>query len=268
MGVRRILKDAGPRTGPGYALPGSGMSEGGVRSKLGGANLAQLVVAMVLGICGVLLVAAPAKGQFELVGGATYNTYSLDWGTAGAEDSDLAFNSGWGYYAGAHYWINSTLAIGGQIDRFTGSGRERWILNDGQTDLVAGIEGRGTGYLATLAAPIAAHWGLDVTPFVAVGMYRVDADLMVTGKGSGAIPGDVTAKGRLRTASHVGGKFGITVGKEFTPGLVLSGQLAYRLVPAFKELRLEVLGFEREWTADEGIDVSGMSAGIALSYSF
>ena len=79
MAVKRILKDAGPRTGSGAGVPGGniGMWEGRRRSKLGAANLAQLVVAMVLGICGVLLAAAPAKGQFELVGGATYNTYSL-----------------------------------------------------------------------------------------------------------------------------------------------------------------------------------------------
>ena len=212
----------------------------------------------------VLLAATPASGQLEVLGGATYNTYSLDWGT----DQGLTFNSGWGAYGGFQYWLNPLLAIGGQVDTFTGSGRERWVLGDGSTQLVVGTEGQGVGYLTTLAAPIAAHGIMDVTPFVAVGVYRVTAGMTLRKQGSDEASGNVTAKGRLTTPSHVGGKFGVMVGKEIAPGLVLAGQLAYRLVPAFKDMRVEVLGFEQDWVADPGIDVTGLSAGVIVSYHF
>lgn len=262
--------NAAPRGQGGTIFHGwaTGPSEGLMRTKPKGRNLLQLLLVMVLGMVGVLLAATPANGQLELVGGATYNTYSLDWGAAVPDDSDLAFNSGWGYYGGVQYWVNPLLAIGGQVDAFTGSGQERWVLGDGTSEVVLAIHGQGTGYLATLAAPIAAQGIVEVTPFVAAGAYRVAADMTVSGQGGNGTPGEVAAKGRLTSPSRLGGKFGVTVAKEIAPGFALSSQLAYRLVPAFRDLRVEVFGFEQEWVAGQGIDVSGLSASLALTYSF
>lgn len=225
-------------------------------------------MAMTLAILGLLLAATPARAQLEVVGGPTYNTYSLDWGSADSRESDLPFNSGWGFYGGVQYWMHPSLAIGAQVDTFTGAGRERWALGDGVAEIAVEVSGQGTGYLATLAAPIAVPGSLDVTPFVALGTYSVRADVTVSGKtGTGAV-GDVTARAALTSASRLGGKFGVTAGTEVVPGLTLSGQLAYRLVPAFDDLRTEVFGIEQEWMADRGINVSGLSAGVALTYRF
>ena len=50
--------------------------------------------------------------------------------------------------------------------------------------------------------------------------------------------------------------------------MVLSGQIAYRLVPTFRSLQLELFGFEQDWVADRGINVSGLSGALALMYRF
>ena len=89
----------------------------------------QCAFAVLLAIGDLLLAGAPASGQLELVGGATYNTHSLDWGTTDP-DSNLTFNSGWGAYGSIQYWLNPSLGIGGQVDTLTGSGNERWVLQD------------------------------------------------------------------------------------------------------------------------------------------
>lgn len=268
--MKRFVAEANPRSGSG-AMPLrwlEGIREGVLWPRSNKRNLLQLLLVMVLGMVGVLLAATPVSGQLEVVGGATYNTYSLDWGAAVPEHSYLIFNSGWGYYGGVQYWVNPLLAIGGQVDAFTGSGQERWVLGDGTSEVVLAIHGQGTGYLATLAAPIAAQGIVEVTPFVAAGAYRVAADMTVSGQGGNGTPGEVTAKGRLTSPSCLGGKFGVTIAKEIAPGLSPSGQFAYRLVPAFRDLRVEVFGFEQEWVVDEGINVSGLSAGVAFTYRF
>jgi len=210
----------------------------------------------------------PASAHLELLGGVTYNTYSLEWGPVDSGESDLPFNSGWGFYAGVQYWLNPSLAIGGQIESFTGSGRERWLLGDGQTQVSIGIDGQGTGYLATLAVPISSREELQVTPFVGAGVYQVSADLRLRAQGGGTMPGVVTAKGRLSSSFQLGGKVGVSIGKEVGPGVVLSGQIAYRLVPTFRSLQLELFGFEQDWVADRGINVSGLSGALALMYRF
>lgn len=227
-----------------------------------------IVCGLVLAVGAGLGSASPVGAELELLGGATYNTYSLDWGLIDPEDSQLPFNSGWGFYGGAQYWVSPSLAIGGQFETFTGSGRERWILADGTIAVRVGIKGNGTGYLATLAAPIATEGPIDATVFAAVGVYDIAADVTLRADSSGGTPGAVAATGRLSGPSQVGGKFGVTVGKRLRPGLAVAGQLAYRLVPAFQDLRLEVLGLEQDWVADRGIDVSGVSAGVGFVYSF
>lgn len=227
-----------------------------------------MVCSVALMALGVSLPAQPVSAHLELLGGATYNTYSLDWGPVDSKEGELPFNAGWGIYAGGQYWVTPSLATGGQVESMMGSGRDRWILADGMTEVTVAIGGQGTGYLATLATPLAASGRLDVTPFVAVGVYHVTADMKVSIAGAGAGPDAVTAKARLSSASRVGGKFGVTAGTQVGPGLLLSGQLAYRLVPAFQDLHLEAFGFEQDLGAGRGINISGFSAGLAISHCF
>lgn len=222
-----------------------------------------LLILLALALMGLLLAGTPASAHMEAIGGLTYNTYSLVWGGADSGQSDLPFNAGWGFYGGFQYWMRPSLAIGAQVDTFSGSGRERWRLGDGGPELGVEVNGQGTGYVATLAAPVATQGSLDVTPFVALGMYSVTADIAFRGE-----DGDVTARGSLTSASRLGGKLGVTIGREVAPGLAMSGSIAYRLVAPLEDLRTEILGFEREWSLDRGIDVSGLSAGLTVTYSF
>src|SRR5690606_28084228 len=107
-----------------------------LRSTLGVGRSRELVYAFVGVVLAVLCLEIPASAQLELLGGVTYNRYSLEWGPVDSEGSDLPFNSGWGFYGGGvQYWVKPSLAIGGQVESFTGSGRERWLLGDGQTQV-------------------------------------------------------------------------------------------------------------------------------------
>lgn len=213
---------------------------------------------------GILFLAGSASAGLEVFGGVTYNTYSLDWSELLPDLPHLHFESGTGTYAGARYWVTDRLAIGGWIDSFSGSSR------DGGDDpsQAATIEGAGTGYLGSVMLDLPAGRGLALKPFVAAGVYDLSARARVRISPDNPNLDPVTLTGRLEAEEQAGGQAGLEVGMQLLPDLRLNGSIAYRHIPEFSRGTFELAGVGVERDDLKGLDASGLSAGLGLTYSF
>lgn len=224
-------------------------------------------------LVGVLLLAGTVSAQIELVGGATYNTYSLEWDGLPPELSNVQFNSGLGAYGGAQYWISDAAALGAQFEYFTGSGKDSVRELDYDGDLILDtasyeVSATGMGYLATVTMNLPMGATTAIRPFAAAGMYGVSVDSKISISSSDPFTPDLSVAAKLKGDKRFGGKAGINFGMELAPGLTLSAVAAYRYVSEFTSGTLEFLGVETEWEDLEGLNVSGFSVGAALSYAF
>lgn len=233
-------------------------------------RLAGGIALSVLLFVGVLVAASPVSAQLELIGGATYNTYSIDWGS---EDSSLAFNSGFGGYGGVQYWINETMAIGAQFDYLTGHGRDAWAYDDYDLDGVKDkvtIEASmtGIGYLATVAMRFPVSDRFVVNPFVGAGMYGVNMEVKAGIDYSDPYSTDNKGTGELEFENRFAAKIGAFLGFDLAPGLTIGGAVAYRLISEFDEAVFKSGEIAADWDDLEGLNLSGLSASLGLTYAF
>lgn len=221
----------------------------------------------------VLVLAGTVSANVEFVGGATYNTYSIDWSGLPPELSNIEFNSGLGAYVGAQYWINSALAVGAQLDYFSGTGQERFQESDYDGDGFLDTESLklnavGTGYLATLTTKLNPSDRVEIRPFAAIGMYQltINEKASIDFSDPSWLDGSVTIK--LKGDNKIGGKVGVDFSIELAPDLSLGATAAYRFIDEFSSGTIEMMGIETKVDDLEGLNASGFSAGAALSLAF
>lgn len=219
-----------------------------------------------------LVLAGAASAEVELVGGVTYNTYSIDWGEPSSDPSEIEFNSGFGAYVGAQYWATPTLAIGAQTDYFTGSDKISEQTTDYDGDGILDVESYqtrliGTGYLATLTLKLQPRVGVEARPFAAIGPYRVTLNNTFSIKPSDPHYAEAGATLKVKGDPQFGGKVGLNLIMELTPGINLGATVAYRFVNEFTRGTIEFMDLTTEANL-KGINASGFSAGATLSFPF
>lgn len=224
-------------------------------------------------LLGIILMTGTVSAQFEVVGGVTYNTYSIKWAGLPANLSGVEFNSGLGAYAGAQYWISDSLAIGAQFDYLTGSGKETFREMDWDGDLINDtetyeIKATGTGYLATVTMNLLSNERITVRPFAAAGMYGVSTDIKASINYSDPLTADESVTIKLKPDKRFGGKAGVSFGFEVAPGLTLGAVAAYRYVGEFTSGTMEGPGVSAEFEDMEGLSFSGFMVGASISYIF
>lgn len=245
-----------------------------------GHSVVRKLVSVTAVLLGIILMTGTVSAQFEVVGGVTYNTYSIKWAGLAANLSGVEFNSGLGAYAGAQYWISDSLAIGAQFDYLTGSGKETFREMDWDGDLINEtyeIKATGTGYLATVTMNLLSNERITVRPFAAAGMYGVSTDIKASINYSDPLKVDESVTIKLKPDKRFGGKAGVSFGFEVAPGLTLGAVAAYRYVgeftsgtyvAEFTSGTMEGPGVPAEFEDMEGLSFSGFMVGASISYIF
>lgn len=211
-----------------------------MRSWLRGAFRVGLVLA--------IFMAGQAWAQTDVYGGLSYNTYSIDWSFWRSLNlpGDLTFHSGPGTFVGVQVWLDDRLAVGGQIDLFSGSRQGEGTL-----------EGRGAGYLARVALRLPGPDGLLVQPSAAAGLYSFRAVLETR-----------TGTYRLEGAPRLGGQMGLAVAWPIGSEVSLDASLAFRRVGEFTRGRVVTPTGEESYRERRGPNLSGFTARLGLVHTF
>lgn len=240
-----------------------------------------------------------AAASFEFYGGGSYNTFSPDALNelvdlandypdllveeefAGEEELTLTeakeIKGGFGAFGGVRYWVNPTMAVGGEIEYF-GAKSEGSIEIDDKAEsdpfkgaFDASINASVTGFSGSGAFKASP----ELTAFASAGYYYLNGEVEI------ALDGDV--KGLLGsfdggkskfTDSGLGFKAGIAYAYPVADELSILGRVAYRSLK-FDEVEfddddkygLEVDVKEIAEALDE-IDFSGLEVGLGIVYSF
>lgn len=197
----------------------------------------------------LVVAAGPAMAQLEVFGGATYNTYAIDWEAleglpiVGPVVEELSFDQGLGLHGGLQWWLSERVAVGGQID---------WIEGTGSADS-ATLRATALGYLARVTTDLSASETFQVQPFGAIGLYTATARL------------DRPGFPRLRAEAdpQVGGLLGLTIALPLTSQLKLHGTLGYRRV-TFTSGTVNGPG-NPTWDDPDLWDMSGLTAGLGVT---
>lgn len=247
-----------------------------------------------------------AAASFEFYGGGSYNTFDPkalnDLGKAGntwletkapTKTGDVTevdvtkfedIKSGFGAFGGVRYWINPTMAIGGEIEYFgakSEGGVEVKATGDSDSkegSLDASINTSVTGFSgagAFKASP-------ELTVFASAGYYYLNGDVEITlDDDTGTIsdgfgdPGDFKGGKSKFNDSALGFKAGVAYAYPVADELSILGRIGYRSLK-FDEVEFdddEKYGLEEEVSelaalADKEIDFSGLEVGLGIVYSF
>ncbi len=192
-----------------------------------------------------------------------------------AEDLKSAF----GAFGGVRYWVNPTMAVGGEVEYFGAK-------SEGSVEVTGG-EGEGvpSGSIdASVSASVTGFSGAgafkaspELTVFASAGYYYLNGEVAVKdddlladfGKGINASKAKFSDKG-------LGFKAGVAFAYPIADELSIVGRAAYRSLK-FDEIEfdddddrygLEEDVEEIDALADEEIDFSGLEVGLGIVYSF
>lgn len=234
-----------------------------------------------------------AAASFEFYGGGSYNTFSPDALNelvdlandypdllveeefAGEEELTLTeakeIKGGFGAFGGVRYWVNPTMAVGGEIEYFGAKSEGSIEIDDKAGAFDASINASVTGFSGSGAFKASP----ELTAFASAGYYYLNGEVEI------ALDGDVKellgnfdgGKSKF-TDSGLGFKAGIAYAYPVADELSILGRVAYRSLK-FDEVEfddddkygLEVDVKEIAEALDE-IDFSGLEVGLGIVYSF
>ena len=269
----------------------------------------------VLAIGLVLALSLSAAASFEFYGGGSYNTFDPEelnefikainevlekWEGSGIpvdpysiDVDDLTkaeeIKSGFGAFGGVRYWVNPTMAVGGEIEYF-GAKSEASVEVD--TEVAVAVEG-GESVLVPVEASVEGSISASVTGFSGAGAFKASPELTIFASAgyyylngevgvkadvdvenatlSGLIDAELEGlKGKSKfTDKGLGFKAGVAFAYPVADELSIVGRAAYRSLK-FDEIEFDAdkndLGFKDD--AIDELDFSGLELGLGIVYSF
>jgi opacity protein-like surface antigen len=260
----------------------------------------------VLAIGLVLALSLSAAASFEFYGGGSYNTFDPEelnefikaingvleeWENSGIlvepysiEVDDLTkaeeIKSGFGAFGGVRYWVNPTMAVGGEIEYF-GAKSEASVsveveAGDNGGPVEASVEGSISASVTGFSGAGAFKASPELTIFASAGYYYLNGEVGVKvgvkedGNLSDLITDLEVPKGKSKfTDKGLGFKAGVAFAYPVADELSIVGRAAYRSLK-FDEIEFDEdkddLGFH-DAEIDE-LDFSGLELGLGIVYSF
>ena len=246
----------------------------------------------VLAIGLVLALSLSAAASFEFYGGGSYNTFdpealnalikeANDW-AEGIQGVDVTkaedLKSAFGAFGGVRYWVNPTMAVGGEVEYF-GAKSEGSVEATYQPD--SGLETTGS-IDASVSASVTGFSGAgafkaspELTVFASAGYYYLNGEVAVKADdGLLAVFGEVLEASKAKFSDKgLGFKAGVAFAYPIADELSVVGRAAYRSLK-FDEIEFDdKYGLEEEVKEiaalkDEEIDFSGLEVGLGIVYSF
>jgi opacity protein-like surface antigen len=279
----------------------------------------------VLAIGLVLALSLSAAASFEFYGGGSYNTFDpeslndliklandeLDeWKEGEAfpialpgedEDEDIVatvtitkltktklddLKAGFGAFGGVRYWVNPTVAVGGEIEyigaKSEGSA-EGTVKFPSDTPVYGGktvdvsIDSSISASVTGFSGACAFKASPELTVFASAGYYYLNGGVELNTKTDGlGSDAEIDEKGKSKfTDKGLGFKAGVAFAYPVADELSIVGRAAYRSLK-FDEIEFdddEKYGLEEEVDeiaalADEEIDFSGLEIGLGIVYNF
>ena len=272
----------------------------------------------VLAIGLVLALSLSAAASFEFYGGGSYNTFDPEelnefikainedleaWGDDGIpigdpeaggylidpDDVEITkaeeIKSGFGAFGGVRYWVNPTMAVGGEIEYF-GAKSEASVEVDTEVEVTeetyvpveASVEGSISASVTGFSGAGAFKASPELTIFASAGYYYLNGEVGVKADVdvenatlSGLIDAELEGlKGKSKfTDKGLGFKAGVAFAYPVADELSIVGRAAYRSLK-FDEIEFDEdkndLGFKDD--AIDELDFSGLELGLGIVYSF
>ena len=272
----------------------------------------------------VLALSLSAAASFEFYGGGSYNTFDPEelnefikainedleaWGDDGIpigdpeaggylidpDDVEITkaeeIKSGFGAFGGVRYWVNPTMAVGGEIEYF-GAKSEASVEVDTEVAVAVAVEG-GEPVSVPVEASVEGSISASVTGFSGAGAFKASPELTIFASagyyylnGEVEVKADVDVqdeelsdliddeleglKGKSKfTDKGLGFKAGVAFAYPVADELSIVGRAAYRSLK-FDEIEFDEdkndLGFKDD--AIDELDFSGLELGLGIVYSF
>jgi hypothetical protein len=259
----------------------------------------------------VLALSLSAAASFEFYGGGSYNTFDPEelnefikainedleeWedsgipvGSYSIEVDDLTkaeeIKSGFGAFGGVRYWVNPTMAVGGEIEYF-GAKSEASVevdtevegAGEGGVPVEASVEGSISASVTGFSGAGAFKASPELTIFASAGYYylngevevKADVDVQDT-ELSNLIDDELEGlKGKSKfTDKGLGFKAGVAFAYPVADELSIVGRAAYRSLK-FDEIEFDEDKNELKFDDDDvdELDFSGLELGLGIVYSF
>ena len=262
----------------------------------------------VLAIGLVLALSLSAAASFEFYGGGSYNTFDPEelnefikainevlekWEGSGIpvdpysiDVDDLTkaeeIKSGFGAFGGVRYWVNPTMAVGGEIEYFGAKSEANLKVDTELGDDEVPVEGSLDGSVSVSVTGFSGAGAFKASPeltiFASAGYYYLNGEVGVKADVdvenatlSGLIDAELEGlKGKSKfTDKGLGFKAGVAFAYPVADELSIVGRAAYRSLK-FDEIEFDAdkndLGFKDD--AIDELDFSGLELGLGIVYSF
>lgn len=267
----------------------------------------------VLAIGLVLALSLSAAASFEFYGGGSYNTFDpealndliklandeLDGWEKGTglsfqgttvtitELTKTKFDdlkAGFGAFGGVRYWVNPTVAVGGEIEYFGAKSEgsaEGTVKSSAESTVDVSIDGSISASVTGFSGACAFKASPELTVFASAGYYYLNGEVAVKDDDDllkrldNALDALKASKAKF-SDKGLGFKAGVAFAYPIADELSIVGRAAYRSLK-FDEIEfdddddrygLEEDVEEIDALADEEIDFSGLEVGLGIVYSF
>jgi hypothetical protein len=251
----------------------------------------------VLAIGLVLALSLSAAASFEFYGGGSYNTFdpealnalikeANDW-AEGIQGVDVTkaedLKSAFGAFGGVRYWVNPTMAVGGEVEYFgaKSEGSVEATYDDGDgTETTGSVDASVSASVTGFSGAGAFKASPELTVFASAGYYYLNGEVAVKdddGLLEEALGEDALVASKAKFSDKgLGFKAGVAFAYPIADELSIVGRAAYRSLK-FDEIEfdddddrygLEEDVEEIDALADEEIDFSGLEVGLGIVYSF
>jgi len=244
----------------------------------------------VLAIGLVLALSLSAAASFEFYGGGSYNTFdpealnalikeANDW-AEGIQGVDVTkaedLKSAFGAFGGVRYWVNPTMAVGGEVEYFGAKSEGSVEVTGGEGDPSGSIDASVSASVTGFSGAGAFKASPELTVFASAGYYYLNGEVAVKDDDDlleNAFDEELGASKAKFSDKGLGFKAGVAFAYPIADELSIVGRAAYRSLK-FDEIEfddnygLEKEVFEIADLADEEIDFSGLEVGLGIVYSF
>ena len=270
----------------------------------------------VLAIGLVLALSLSAAASFEFYGGGSYNTFdpealnalikeANDWAEKAAKAAKAAeeiqgvdvvdvtkldvtkledIKSGFGAFGGVRYWVNPTMAVGGEVEYFgaKSEGSVEATYQQGEAETTGSIDASVSASVTGFSGAGAFKASPELTVFASAGYYYLNGEVAVKDDDDllerldDALDALDASKAKF-SDKGLGFKAGVAFAYPIADELSIVGRAAYRSLK-FDEIEFDDddddrYGLEEEVEeidalADEEIDFSGLEVGLGIVYSF
>ena len=254
----------------------------------------------VLAIGLVLALSLSAAASFEFYGGGSYNTFdpealnalikeANDWAekaeaAGGIEVVDVTkaedLKSAFGAFGGVRYWVNPTMAVGGEVEYFgaKSEGSVEATYQQGEAETTGSIDASVSASVTGFSGAGAFKASPELTVFASAGYYYLNGEVAVKDDDDllerldDALDALDASKAKF-SDKGLGFKAGVAFAYPIADELSIVGRAAYRSLK-FDEIEFDdKFGLEKEVyeiadLEDEEIDFSGLEIGLGIVYNF